>query len=174
MFNFLKKVKGNNRFADKNSDNNIILTDDVQLSLDTAQTGKNLNVCVVGDAGTGKTYNYVLPNILQANTSYVITDRGGYLLNKTGKFLKEQGYIIKVLNLNDTEHSTHYNPFDYVYDNNGVCNEAAVTRMVDTLLIVPKTVTDTLLETPHKIGEKNIIFDTTIRPFAEKANNLLL
>lgn len=142
MFNFLKKVKGNNRFADKKADNNIILTDDVQLSLDTAKTGKNLNVCVVSGAGTGKTYNYVLPNILQANTSYVITDRDGYLLKKTGKFLKEQGYIIKVLNLNDTEHSTHYNPFDYVYDNNGVCNDAAVTRMVDTLLIVPKTVTD--------------------------------
>lgn len=113
MFNFLKKVKGNNRFVNKNADNNIILTDNVQLSLDTAQTGKNLNVCVVGGAGYGKTYNYVLPNILQANTSYVITDRGGYLLKKTGKFLKEQGYIIKVLNLNDTE----------------ICNEAAVTNM---------------------------------------------
>lgn len=71
----------NNRLADKNSDNNIILTDDVQLSLDTAKTGKNLNVCVIGGAGTGKTYNYVLPNILQVNTSYVITDRDGYLLS---------------------------------------------------------------------------------------------
>ena len=103
----------NNRLADKKADNNIILTDDVQLSLDTAQTGKNLNVCVVGGAGMGKTWNYVLPNILQANTSYVITDRDGYLLKKTGKFLKEQGYIIKVLNLNDTE----------------VCNEDTVTNM---------------------------------------------
>lgn len=86
---------------------------DVQLSLNTAHTGKNLNVCVIGGGGMGKTYNYVLPNILQANTSYVITDRDGYLLNKTGKFLKEQGYIVKVLNLNDTE----------------VCNEDTVTNM---------------------------------------------
>ncbi len=99
MLNFFKKSKGNNRFADKNADNNIILTDDVQLSLNTAQTGKNLNVCVIGGAGTGKTRNYVLPNILQANTSFVITDRSGYLLNKTRKFLEEQGYVIKVLNL---------------------------------------------------------------------------
>lgn len=134
MFNFLKRFKRNNRFADKNADNNIILTDNVQLSLDTVQTGKNLNVCVIGGAGTGKTYNYVLPNILQANTSYVITDHGGYLLNKTGEFLKEQGYIIKVLNLSDTEHSNHYNPFNYVYDKNGICNEAAVTIMVEQLL----------------------------------------
>ncbi len=131
MFNFLKRFKGNNRFADKNLDNNIILTDDVQLSLDSAQTGKNLNVCVIGGTGMGKIYNYVLPNILQANTSYVITDSDGYLLNKTGKFLKEQGYIIKVLNLNDTEHSNHYNPFDYVCDKNEICDEMSVTKYDD-------------------------------------------
>lgn len=131
MFNFLKRFKGNNRFADKNLDNNIILTYDVQLSLDTAQTGKNLNVCVIGGTGMGKIYNYVLPNILQANTSYVITDRDGYLLKKTGKFLKEQGYIIKVLNLNDTEHSNHYNPFDYVCDKNEICDEMSVTKYDD-------------------------------------------
>lgn len=121
----------NNRFADKNSDNNIILTDEVQLSLDTAKTGKNLNVCVIGGTGMGKIYNYVLPNILQANTSYVITDQDGYLLNKTGKFLKEQSYIIKVLNLNDTEHSNHYNPFDYVCDKNEICDEMSVTKYDD-------------------------------------------
>lgn len=84
----------------------------MQLSLNTAQTGRNLNVCVIGGAGTGKTRNYVLPNILQANTSYVITDRDGYLLNKTGKFLKEQGYIIKVLILNDTTDITNHTQFD--------------------------------------------------------------
>lgn len=103
MLSFLKKGKENNRLANKNSDNNIILTNDVQLSLNTAKTGKNLNVCVIGGAGTGKTYNYVLPNILQANTSYVITDRDGYMLKKTGKFLEKQGYKIKVLNLIDTK-----------------------------------------------------------------------
>lgn len=144
--NFIEHIKNkvqakSNRFAlaDENPRSNIILTDDVQLSLDTAKTGKNLNVCVFGGGGTGKTRNYVLPNILQANTSYVITDHGGYLLNKTRKFLEEQGYIIKVLNLNDTESSNHYNPFDYVYDENGICNEAAVTRMVEMILAKPKT-----------------------------------
>lgn len=91
------------QLADKNTYNNIILTDDVQLSLNPVRTGKNLNVCVIGGAGTGKTRNYVLPNILQANTSYVIIDKSGYLLNSTGKFLKEQGYVVKVFNLNDTE-----------------------------------------------------------------------
>lgn len=32
----------------------------------------------------------------------------------------------------------------------------------------------TLLKTPHKLGDKTVIFDTVISPFAEKANNLLL
>ncbi len=131
-----------NQLVDKNILNNIILTNDVKLSLNTVKTGKNLNVCVIGGAGTGKTRNYILPNILQANTSYVITDRDGYLLNKTEKFLKEQGYIIKVLNLNDTEHSNHYNPFDYVYDENEICIEAAVTKIVDMLLTASKAGAD--------------------------------
>lgn len=135
--NFMRKT---NKLADKDIHNNIILTDDVQLSLNPVKTGKNLNVCVFGGGGTGKTQNYVLPNILQANTSYVITDHGGYLLNKTRKFLEEQGYVIKVLNLNDTENSNHYNPFDYVYDKDGVCNEADVTKMVEMILSTPKTV----------------------------------
>lgn len=116
MFHFFKKPTAAKKLlrqlADKNADNNIILTDDVKLSLNTIQTGKNLNVCVVGSAGTGKTRNYVLPNILQANTSYVITDWSGFLLNKTGKFLNEQGYIIKVLNLNDTTDITNLTQFD--------------------------------------------------------------
>lgn len=115
-----------NQLTDKNPHNNIILTDNVQLSLDTAKTGKNLNVCVFGGAGTGKTYNYVLPNILQANTSYVITDHDGYLLNKTGKFLEEQGYVIKVLNLSDTEHSNHYNPFAYLHSKEDILTLANV------------------------------------------------
>lgn len=128
--NFIKhtknKVQAKFALADENIRNNIILADDVQLSLDTAKTGKNLNVCVFGGSGAGKTRNYVLPNILQANTSFVITDHGGYLLNKTRKFLEEQGYVIKVLNLSDTEHSNHYNPFAYLHNEEDIINLAKV------------------------------------------------
>ena len=38
-----------NQLDDKKIHNNIILTDDMQLSL-TAQKGTNLNVCVIGGA----------------------------------------------------------------------------------------------------------------------------
>ncbi len=131
-----------NQLADKVSENNIILTDDVKLSLDTAQTGKNLNVCVIGSTGTGKTRNYVLPNILQANTSYVITDPNGYLLKETGKFLEEQGYKIKVLNLIDMEHSNHYNPFNYIYGNDRIVDKTTVMKMVNLLLSALKNKID--------------------------------
>lgn len=138
MFNIFKNPTASKRtlhqLVDKDTNKNIILTDSVRLSLDTAQTGKNLNVCLIGGAGAGKTQNYILPNILQANTSYIITDRGGYLLKETGEFLQKQGYVIKVLNLNDIEHSNRYNPFNYIYDKDGNCDESAVIKMAMQLL----------------------------------------
>ena len=52
-------------------DNNIILTNEVKMSLNTRQTRKNLNVMVIGGSGSGKSRFYVKPNLMQANTSYV-------------------------------------------------------------------------------------------------------
>ena len=70
-------------------DNNIILTNDVKMSLNTRQTRKNLNVMVIGGSGSGKSRFYVKPNLMQANTSYVCTDPKGELLRSTGK--KDKG-----------------------------------------------------------------------------------
>lgn len=66
-------------------DRNIILTNDVKMSLNTRQTRKNLNVMVIGGSGSGKSRFYVKPNLMQANTSYVCTDPKGELLRSTGK-----------------------------------------------------------------------------------------
>ena len=76
-------------------DNNIILTNDVKMSLNTRQTRKNLNVMVIGGSGSGKSRFYVKPNLMQANTSYVCTDPKGELLRSTGKMLESYGYKIK-------------------------------------------------------------------------------
>ena len=38
---------------------------------------RNLNVLVVGGSGAGKTRFYAKPNIMQANTSYVVLDPNG-------------------------------------------------------------------------------------------------
>lgn len=115
-------------------DNNIILTNDVKMSLNTRQTRKNLNVMVIGGSGSGKSRFYVKPNLMQANTSYVCTDPKGELLRSTGKMLKHYGYKIKVFNLIDMAHSNNYNPFNYIYDTDGNYSATAVIKMVNVLM----------------------------------------
>lgn len=104
----------------KNLNNNIILTADTYLSLDTRKTRKNLNVIVFGGSGAGKTRFFVKPNVMQMNTSYVITDPKGELLRSTGKMLEKNGYKVKVFNLIQMQHSTNYNPFQYIRNDNDI------------------------------------------------------
>ena len=115
-------------------DNNIILTNEVKMSLNTRQTRKNLNVMVIGGSGSGKSRFYVKPNLMQANTSYVCTDPKGELLRSTGKMLEKYGYKIKVFNLIDMTHSNNYNPFNYIYDVDGNFSATAVIKMVNVLM----------------------------------------
>lgn len=115
-------------------DNNIILTNDVKMSLNTRQTRKNLNVMVIGGSGSGKSRFFVKPNLMQANTSYVCTDPKGELLRSTGKMLEGYGYKIKVFNLIDMSHSHNYNPFQYIYDVDGNYSATAVIKMVNVLM----------------------------------------
>lgn len=99
---------------------NIILTNDVFLSMNGRQTMRNLNVLVAGGSGSGKSRFVVKPNLLQANCSFVVTDPSGELLESTGEFLKKRGYKIKVFNLVQMQHSCSYNPFHYIRDEEGV------------------------------------------------------
>src|SRR5690606_19313195 len=103
----------------KGEKNAIILTDDVSLGLNTRETQTNLNVAVLGGSGAGKSRFYVKPNIMQMNTSYVVTDPKGELLRDTGKMLEKNGYTVKVLNLVNMKNSFNYNPFAYLQDVNG-------------------------------------------------------
>lgn len=116
------------------ADNNIVLTDEVRMSLNTRQTRKNLNVMVIGGSGSGKSRFYVKPNLMQANTSYVCTDPKGELLRSTGKMLESYGYDIRVFNLIDMAHSNNYNPFQYIYDDKGNYSPTAVIKMVNVLM----------------------------------------
>ena len=123
--------KGN--FVGFTIDNNTILTKEVQLSLNFKQHFLNHNVVVIGGSGAGKSRYYARPNIMQLNTSYVVTDPKGELLADTGKMLEEAGYKVRVFNLIEMEHSNNYNPFEYVYDYNGNLSEESVMKMVDIL-----------------------------------------
>lgn len=95
---------------------NKLLTQNVRLGLDTHKHRRSLNVLVIGGSGAAKTRSYVLPNIMEANTNYVITDPKMEVLIATGGYLKEQGYDIRVLNLVNLEQSDGYNPFRYLQD----------------------------------------------------------
>lgn len=93
---------------------NIILAKNVFLNGNERATGINTNILVVGTTGSGKTYSYVKPNILQFNTSYIITDPSGELVRDTGHALMEHGYTVKIFNLAEMQHSCMYNPFRYI------------------------------------------------------------
>ena len=93
-----------------------ILTRHVRLGLDTHRHRRSLNVLVIGGSGAAKTRSYVKPNILEANTNYVVTDPKQEVLTATGGWLKHQGYDIRVLNLVNLAQSDGYNPFRYLRD----------------------------------------------------------
>ena len=107
---------------------NKILTRHVRLGLDTHKHRRSLNVLVIGGSGAAKTRSFVLPNILTANTNYVITDPKSEVLLATGGYLKEQGYDVRVLNLVNLEQSDGYNPFRYLRD------EKDVLKLVNNLI----------------------------------------
>ena len=81
---------------------------------------RNLNTLVCGGSGAGKTRFYCKPNLMQANTSFVILDPKGEIVRDVGKLLEAKGYEIKVLDLISMEKSHCYNPFVYLQNDNDI------------------------------------------------------
>lgn len=139
-----KKGEPKKKKADlEKEDRNIILSQEVRMSLNTRQHRENLNVLVIGGSGSGKSRFYVKPNIMQMNTSYVVTDPKGELLRSCGRLLEKNGYNVRVFNLIDMKHSNNYNPFAYIfdkkYDENGneterTVNKTSVIKMINVLM----------------------------------------
>ena len=110
----------NRKYRDKDLGNNKILTQNVRIGLNGRKHRRNLNVMVVGGSGSGKTRFYAKPNVMQANTSFVVLDPKGEILRDTGNLLKANGYEIKVLDLINMHLSHCYNPFAYLKDDKDV------------------------------------------------------
>jgi type IV secretion system protein VirD4 len=110
----------NKKYADKRKTENKLLTQNVAIGLDGRKHRRNLNVLVCGGSGAGKTRFFAKPNIMNANTSFVVLDPKGELLRDTGNLLKEQGYDIKVLDLINMEKSHCYNPFVYLHSDDDI------------------------------------------------------
>ena len=110
----------NKMLADKVESNNRILSQNVRISLNTRQTQLNNNILIIGGSGAGKTFYEVKPNLMQLNTSFIVTDPKGELLRTQGEMLRKNGYNVKVINLMDMEKSDCYNPFSYIREETDV------------------------------------------------------
>ena len=98
----------------------------------------NLNMIILGGSGTGKSRFYVKPNLMQCNTSFVVTDPSGELVQSCGMMLLRRGYKIKVFNINDMKHSSNYNPFHYLRDSSGEINSNNVIKMINVFMMNTK------------------------------------
>jgi len=108
------------KLAARNFQNNILLTNTERLSLAKYKFAKSHNVLIVGGSGTGKSRYFVMPNLMQLNGSFAVTDPKAEILKSTGKMFEQAGYRVKVLNLIEMEHSNSYNPFVYLRKDNDV------------------------------------------------------
>lgn len=116
--------------------NNIILSSRDGIRMNGWNPGRkynlNKNVLVIGGAGTRKTTGYVIPNLLQCHSSYIVTDPKGTILNQVGMTLYKRGYKILVLNLKDADsvktQSMRYNPFHFIK------SELDILTLVDVLI----------------------------------------
>ena len=119
-------------FVDPKFENNVILTKTEFLTMNTRPknpaNARNLNACIIGSSGSGKTRFWLTPQLLQAHSSNVCVDPKGGVLSQVGAFLQRRGYQVKVFNSIDFSKSMHYNPLSYIH------NEADILKFVDTLI----------------------------------------
>lgn len=139
------------RFQDKDGSLNRVLSENVKISINTRKTRINNNVLVIGGAGSGKTLFLVKPNLMQMNTSFIVTDPKGEILRNCGGFLKAHGYRVITFNMIEMDKSNCYNPFDYIRSETDII----------------KLITNLIANTTPKNAQQN-------DPFWEKAETLYL
>ena len=106
-----KPSEGRKFAGDRKTD--MLFTRSESLNLDSRKTQRNLNALIIGSSGSGKSRYYVMPNLAQANTSFLVTDPKGEVQRAMGQGLKDKGYQIRSLNLIDFDRSDTFNPLRY-------------------------------------------------------------
>ena len=107
------------KFADKEKpENDLIYTRHARMCLFNSRLAfefqKNKNAVVIGGPGSGKTFTFIKPNIMQMNASFIVTDPKKLLVHETGKMLKDNGYKIKIFDLATLANSDSFNVFNYI------------------------------------------------------------
>jgi len=124
-------------FADKKSENNVILTNSEFLTMNPrpnpVKYARNKNMLVIGGSGSGKTRFVLKPNLMNCTSkdfpvSFVITDPKGDLVRQCGKMLERFGYRVKVMNTINFSKSLRYNPMAYIR------SEKDILKLVTTLI----------------------------------------
>lgn len=103
-----------NSILGKNNTEGIILgTKDEDIIKIPFDSYFNKNIAVFGSSGSMKTISFLITNLLEltkTKKSIIVTDAKGEIYRKTNTLFRENGYIVKVLNLKDMEHSDRWNP----------------------------------------------------------------
>ncbi|WP_051622799.1 type IV secretory system conjugative DNA transfer family protein [Mycoplasmopsis primatum] len=86
-------------------------------------TKKDLHSCVIGISGSGKSEKVIIPNICRnallkdsEKPNFIITDPKGEILQKTGRFLQDNGYTVKVFDFENYQVSVKWNPLKMIWD----------------------------------------------------------
>ncbi|MGG5325790.1 VirD4-like conjugal transfer protein, CD1115 family [Enterococcus sp. DIV2381] len=145
----MKKFRNKKNFSD-----NIILGNGCYKNFYEGRNprlNRNNNVMVIGGSGSWKTTSYIMSNIAQMKSSFVLTDPKGRTVNRVGKMLERRGYKIKVVDFDTLTNTDHFNPFAYVKD------EITLKKVISALI-------DATNADHEKKGE----------PFWDKAEELLI
>jgi len=117
---------------DPKFENNVILTKTERLMMGNRPknpaNARNKNVLIVGGSGSGKTRFWILPNLLQFHSSYVLTDPKGTTINDVGSGFLRHHYRLAVFNTINFKKSMKYNPFHYIH------SEKDILKLVTTLM----------------------------------------
>ena len=113
-------------------------------------------------SGSGKTRFFVLGNLLQCHSSYIVTDPKGDLIVRCGSLLRKKGYRIKVLNTINFKKSMHYRLYDLT------------TLQRDANRIFGYTAQQTLDYAQDLYEKKLITYPRTDSPFLTEDMQLLL
>lgn len=128
----VKKIADN-----RNEEKNILLNDVVKVSVTSEgipfEYQRNNNVFYLAGSGSGKTFSFVKPNLMQCFGSYIVTDPKGQLIHEMGNMFKKEGYKIKLLDVWSLTNSNTFNPFKYIPVDD-TDTETTIDELIDILV----------------------------------------
>lgn len=108
-------IKAMDKYREKELTKNVIFTQNFQMSMSDEKTNKNNNTLVIGASGSGKTFRYISPNLLNVGEeNIVVNDVKGEILIMHGKQLIDKGYDVRVFNSKNMTKSLRFNPLSYI------------------------------------------------------------